>query len=52
MRVEVRLFALYREQAGQDRLHLDLPEGARVKDAKEALERLFPASPSRGAWPP
>ena len=48
MRVEVRLFALYREQAGQDRLHLDLPEGARVKDAKEALERLFPGLSLQG----
>jgi molybdopterin converting factor subunit 1 len=48
MRVEVRLFALYREQAGQDRLHLDLPEGAQVKDAKEALERLFPGLSLQG----
>jgi molybdopterin converting factor subunit 1 len=48
MRVEVRLFALYREQAGQDRLHLDLPEGARIKDAKEALERLFPGLSLQG----
>ncbi|GAA6762791.1 MULTISPECIES: molybdenum cofactor biosynthesis protein [Thermus] len=42
MRVEVRLFALYRERVGKDRFPLDLPEGARVKEAKEALERLFP----------
>ncbi|KGQ21928.1 molybdopterin converting factor subunit 1 [Thermus filiformis] len=42
MRVEVRLFALYREQAGQDRLSLALPEGARVKDLAEALKRRFP----------
>ncbi len=42
MRVEVRLFALYREKAGRDRLELLLPEGARVREAKEALEALFP----------
>ncbi len=42
MRVEVRLFALYRERAGQERLSLELPEGARVREAKEALEGLFP----------
>lgn len=43
MRIEVRLFALYREQAGQDRLSLTLSEGARVKDLAEALKRLVPA---------
>lgn len=43
MRVEVRFFALYREQAGQDRLSLILPEGARVKDLAEALKGLVPA---------
>ncbi len=42
MRVKVRLFALYREQAGQDRLTLELPEGARVLEAQKALEALFP----------
>jgi len=43
MRVEVRFFAFYREQAGQDRLSLILPEGARVKDLVEALKGLVPA---------
>ncbi|MFN4070636.1 MAG: MoaD/ThiS family protein, partial [Thermus caldifontis] len=43
MRVEVRLFALYREQAGTDRLQLELPEGAQVRHAKEALEKRFPS---------
>ncbi len=43
MQVEVRLFALYREQAGRDQLRLSLPEGARVKDLAETLKRLFPA---------
>ncbi|WP_022797522.1 molybdenum cofactor biosynthesis protein [Thermus islandicus] len=42
MRVEVRLFALYREQAGRDRMSLELPEGATVGTAKAALEALFP----------
>ncbi|MGQ9735905.1 MAG: molybdenum cofactor biosynthesis protein MoaE [Thermaceae bacterium] len=40
MRVEVRPFA--REKTGQERLSLDLPEGAQVKEAKEALKALFP----------
>ena len=39
MRIEVRLFALYREQAGTDRLALELPEGARVREAQKALDR-------------
>ncbi|GAA6734694.1 molybdenum cofactor biosynthesis protein MoaE [Thermus oshimai] len=43
MRVKVRLFALYREQAGQDHLTLELPEGARVLEAQKALEALFPS---------
>ena len=42
MRIEVRLFALYREQAGTDRLALELPEGARVREAQKALEERFP----------
>ncbi len=42
MRVEVRLFAAYREKAGKDRVLLELPEGARVAEAKAHLEALFP----------
>ncbi len=40
MRVTVRLFAILRERAGRDRLELDLPEGARVADAIEAVDEL------------
>jgi molybdopterin converting factor subunit 1 len=40
MKVTVRLFAILRERAGSDRLELDLPEGARVADALEAVEHL------------
>lgn len=48
MRIEVRLFALYREQAGTDRLALELPEGARVREAQKALEERFPRLRPRG----
>ncbi len=42
MRVEVRLFAHYREAAGTSRLELDLPEGSTVADAKAAVETALP----------
>ena len=42
MRVQVLLFALYREQAGQARLQLELPEGSSVADAKALLEAQYP----------
>ncbi len=37
MEVTVRLFAILRQRAGQDTVALDLPEGARVRDALDAL---------------
>jgi molybdenum cofactor biosynthesis protein MoaC len=40
MEVDVRLFAVFRERAGRDRLSLELPEGANVAEAIEALGRL------------
>jgi molybdenum cofactor biosynthesis protein MoaC len=40
MEVDVRLFAVFRERAGRDRLSLELPEGASVAEALEALGRL------------
>ena len=40
MMVTVRLFAILRERAGRDRLELDLPEGASVADALEAVDDL------------
>jgi molybdopterin converting factor small subunit len=36
MHVRVRLFAQLRERAGSSELELDLPEGARVRDALAA----------------
>lgn len=42
MRVQVLLFALFREQAGQARLQLELPEGSTVADAKALLEARYP----------
>ena len=36
----VRLFAVLRERAGSPELTLDLPEGARVRDALESLSAL------------
>jgi MoaE-MoaD fusion protein len=37
MRVSVRLFAILRERAGRDALEIELPEGATVAQAMEAL---------------
>lgn len=48
MKVNVRLFARYREAAGQDRIELELPEGGTVEAAWEAVTSRFPAlSPYR-----
>ncbi len=42
MRVNVRLFAHYREVAGKSRLELELPAGSTVADARSALESAVP----------
>ncbi len=42
MRVNVRLFASYREAAGVGHIQLDLPPGATVKDAIHAILREHP----------
>ena len=42
MRVTVKLFALIREKAGTDGLALDLPDGADVKQAIEAIQHQQP----------
>ena len=39
MKVQVRLFARYREAAGRERLELDLPEGGTVETAWAAVVR-------------
>ena len=39
MEVEVRLFAIFRERAGRERLALELPEGATVADVLAAAAR-------------
>jgi molybdopterin synthase catalytic subunit len=43
MKVQVRLFARYREAAGHDRVELELPEGGTVETAWDAVSRRFPA---------
>ena len=43
MKVQVRLFARYREEAGHDRVELDLPDGGTVEAAWEAVTSRFPA---------
>ena len=43
MEVTVRLFAMLRERAGAGSLTLDLPDGARVRDALRATRS--PRSP-------
>src|SRR5215207_8854251 len=40
MHVRIRLFAMLRERAGTSELELELPEGARVRDALAAVEEL------------
>jgi len=43
--VRVRLFAALRERAGTDRLELELPDGARVRDALAAVDGLAEGLP-------
>ena len=45
MEVTVRLFAMLRERAGVPELTLDLPEGARVRDALASLEGIAEGIP-------
>ena len=40
MVVTIRLFAMLRERAGASEIELDLPEGARVRDALDRLDEL------------
>jgi MoaE-MoaD fusion protein len=47
LRVTALLFARLREQAGADRLSLELPEGATVADAYDELRRLHPGLEGR-----
>lgn len=42
IRVLVRLFASYREAAGVGHVQLELPDGARVRDAVSEIERRHP----------
>jgi len=42
MKVQVRFFARYREEAGRDRVELDLPEGGTVETAWDAVSERFP----------
>ncbi len=43
MKVQVRLFASYREAAGRDRVELELPEGGTVEAAWAAMAERYPA---------
>jgi MoaE-MoaD fusion protein len=45
MRVTVRLFAGLRERAGTNELELDLPDGARVRDALAEVEEIAAGVP-------
>ena len=42
MKVQVRLFARYREAAGRDRVELELPNGGTAEAAWEAVSSRFP----------
>lgn len=45
MEIRVRLFAGIRERAGADELELELPDGARVRDALARLDHLVDGVP-------
>ena len=45
MTVRIRLFAQLRQRAGQSEVALDLPDGARVRDALAALGDLVAGLP-------
>jgi MoaE-MoaD fusion protein len=45
MKVTVRLFAQLRERAGRREIELDLPDGARVRDAIAALDEVAAGLP-------
>jgi MoaE-MoaD fusion protein len=45
MRVRVRLFAMLRDRAGTSELELDLPDGARVRDALAEMRPLAEGLP-------
>jgi molybdopterin converting factor subunit 1 len=42
MHITVRLFALLREKAGTDTVHLQIPESARVAQSLEVLQDQHP----------
>jgi len=42
MKVQVRLFARYREAAGRDRVELELPDGGTAEAAWDAVSHRFP----------
>ena len=42
MHITVKLFALLREKAGTDTIHLQVPENATVSQALEALQQQHP----------
>ena len=45
MEITVRLFAMLRERAGAPEVTLDLPDGARVRDALDSLAGLAEGIP-------
>ena len=45
MLIKLRLFAMLRERAGASELEVELPEGARVRDALAAVEDLAAGLP-------
>ena len=51
MQVRVRLFAVLRERAGADELELELPDGARSRDALARMSALTAAAGGDGGQP-
>ena len=42
MELNVRLFALYRERAGSNKIAIDIPEGGTVADLTDEVRRQLP----------
>ena len=42
MKIQVKLFAIAKELAGQDQLSVELPDGATIRDLRGAIATVMP----------
>jgi len=42
MKIEVLFWSYFKELTGEDKLTMELPEGARLKDLRDDLQNRFP----------